>query len=140
MKHHDQSNKAKENFLQNSPYAQYMMGDSSRIFLRDQLALVFDTNDRDVRRKVAELANYVPVLSLSKDKGYRVLSFNDNTPKEEVEKLYEEVMHQIREHQSRIDNIKARMRPLVALKCVIEKRLAENAPKEPELHDVLEKF
>lgn len=130
MKHCDQSKKAKEEFLQNSIYAQYMMGDPSQIFLREQLALVFDTSDREVRRKVAELANYVPVLSLSKEKGYRVLSFNDNTPLEELIKMDEEIMHQIREDQSRIDNLKARMKPLVALHKVIEKKLAAKPEKE----------
>ena len=124
MKHYDQSKDAKEQFLQNSMFAQYMMGDPTQIFLREQLAFVFEISDRDVRKKVAELANYVPVLSLSKEKGYRVLSFNDNTPLEELIKMDEEVMHQIREYQSRIDNLKARMRPLVALHKVIEKKIA----------------
>lgn len=132
MKHYKQTEKAKQEFLQNSTYAQYMMGDPSKIFLREQLAFVFETSDREVRRKVAELANYVPVLSLSKDKGYRVLSFNDNTPLEELTKMDEEIMHQIREDQSRIDNIKARMKPLVALHKVIEKRLAQQPQETKE--------
>ena len=119
MKNYDQSRKAKEEFLQNSQLAQYMMGDPTRIFLKEQLTLTFNVTDREIRRKVAELANYVPVLSLSKDKGYRVLSFNDDTPVEELE----EAQHQINEFKSRIDNLKARMKPLVALQKVIEKKL-----------------
>ena len=123
MKNYDQSKKAKEEFLQNSQLAQYMMGDPTRIFLREQLALVFNESDRSIRNKVAEMANYVPVLSLSKDKGYRVLSFNDETPVEELVKMMEETQHQINEFKSRIDNLKARMKPLVALQKVIEKKL-----------------
>ena len=69
------------------------------------------------------MANYVPVLSLSKDKGYRVLSFDENTTTEELMAMYEDVQHQINEFRSRVDNLKARMKPLVALQKVIEKKL-----------------
>lgn len=123
MKHYDQTNKAKKEFLEKSEIAQYMMGDPSRIFLRERLVLHFDLDDRTIRNKVAELANYVPVLSLSDKKGYRVLSFDENTPIEELMKMSEELQHQINEFKSRIDNLKARMKPLVALQKVIEKKL-----------------
>lgn len=126
MKNYDQSKKAKEKFLEKEPIAQYMMtGDPTQIFLREQLAFVFETSDRNIRLKVAELANYVPVISLSKDKGYRVLSFNDDTPTEVLIKMHDELQHQINENRSRIDNLKARMKPLVALQKVIEKKLGE---------------
>lgn len=124
MKNYDQSKKAKEEYLEKSEIAQYMMtGDSSRIFLREQLALHFDTSDRQIREKVSELANYIPILSLSKDKGYRVLTFNDDTTAEELIKIHEDAQHQINEFKSRIENLKARMKPLVALQKVIEKKL-----------------
>lgn len=123
MKNYDQSKKAKEEFLEKSPIAQYMMGDPTRIYLREQLALVFNTSDRQIREKVAEMANYIPVLSLSKDKGYRVLSFDDNASVEELIKMHDEAQHQINEFKSRIDNLKARMKPLVAFQKVIEKKL-----------------
>lgn len=123
MKHYDQSKSAKEEFLEKSPVAQYMMGNPTRIYLREQLALVFQTGDRQIREKVAEVANYLPILSLSKEKGYRVLSFDENATTEELMKTYEEAQHQINEFKSRIDNLKARMKPLVALQKVIEKKL-----------------
>ena len=123
MKNYDQSKKAKEDFLEKSQIAQYMMGDPTRIFLREQLALVFNLCDRVVREKVAEIANYLPVLSLSKEKGYRVLSFDENTTVEELVKMLEDLQHQINEFRSRIDNLKARMKPLVALQKVIQKKL-----------------
>ena len=123
MKNYDQSQKAKKEFLETSQLAQYMMGDPTRIFLREQLTLVFNQSDRQIRKDVAEMANYIPVLSLSKEKGYRVLSFDENTPVEELIKMREEAQHQINEFRSRIDNLKARMKPLVALQKVIEKKL-----------------
>jgi len=123
MKNYDQSQKAKKDFLEKSQIAQYMMGDPTRIYLREQLALVFNETDRSIRRKVAEMANYIPVLSLSQDKGYKVLSFDENTTNEELMAMYEDVQHQINEFRSRVDNLKARMKPLVALQKVIEKKL-----------------
>lgn len=125
MKNYDQSQKAKRDFLEKSPLAQYMMGDPTRIFLREQLALHFETCDRVIREKVAEMANYLPVLSLSKDKGYRVLSFDENTPIEDLIKMNEEVQHQINEFKSRVDNLKARMKPLVALQKVIQSKISQ---------------
>lgn len=122
-KNYDQSKKAKEEYLQKSQIAQYMMGDPSRIFLREQLALVFNMSDRSIRENVAKMANYVPVLSLSQEKGYRVLSFDENTPVEELIKMHDQMQHQINEFKSRIDNLKARMKPIVALQKVIEKKL-----------------
>ena len=127
MKNYDQSKKKKEEFLEKEPIAHYMLtGDPTQLFLREQLALVFETNDRQIRLKVAELANYVPILSLSKDKGYRVLSFNEETPIEALEKMLEEIQHQVNEFRSRIDNLKARMKPLIALQKVIEKKLNQD--------------
>lgn len=127
MKNYDQSKKAKEKFLQTSPIAQMMMtGDPNRVFTREELTTIVGICDRAIRREVAEMANYLPILSLSKDKGYRVLCFNENTTLEELETMHELLQHQINENKSRINELKARMKPLVALQKVIEKKLAQN--------------
>lgn len=126
MKNYDQSKKAKEKFLQTSPIAHLMMtGDAKRVFTRDELTTIVGICDRAIRREVAEMANYLPILSLSKEKGYRVLCFNEETTIEDLERMHEELQHQINENKSRIDNLKARMKPLVALQKVIEKKLGE---------------
>ena len=124
MKNYDQSKKAKEEFLKNSTIAQMMMtGDPDRVFTREELVAITGLSDRAIRNEVAEMANYVAVLSLSKDKGYRVPCFDENTPVEKLIEMTEELQHQINEFKSRIDNLKARMKPLVALQKVIEKKL-----------------
>jgi len=125
MKHYDQSQKAKEEFLRTSALACYMKGEPDRVYTREELADAFSTSDRQIRMDVAELANYVPVISLSKKKGYRVLSFDENTPVEKLNEMLEDIDHQINEFKARCDNLKARMKPLVALKKVIEKKLAD---------------
>ena len=125
MKNYDQSKKAKEEFLKKSTVARYMMGDPDKVFTREELAELFEMSDREIRKEVAEMANHVAVLSLSKSKGYRVPSFDENTPIEKLVAMHEELNHQVKEFKSRIDNLKARMKPLVALQKVIEKKLAD---------------
>ena len=123
MKNYDQSKKAKEEFLRKSPLACYMRGEPERVYTREELADAFSTSDRAIRRQVAELANYVPVLSLSNEKGYKVPSFDENTPLEKLQEMHEDIQHQINEFKSRIDNLKARMKPLVALQKVLENKM-----------------
>ena len=126
MKNYDQSNQAKEAYLKTSSLYGYMHGEPDRAYTKDELKKTFDKGDRAIRNDLAELANYVPVISLSRKKGYRVLSFDSNTPKEKLVAMLEDVKHQIHEHKSRVTNIKARMKPLVAFKKVIEAKLAES--------------
>lgn len=126
MKNYDQSKKAKEEFLRTSPLYGYMKNEPDRVYTKEELQETFDKSNRAIRNDVAELANYVPVISLSNKKGYRVLSFDANTPKEKLAAMLEDVDHQINEHKSRVDNLKARMKPLVAFKKVIEAKLAES--------------
>ena len=123
MKHYNQSKKAKEEFLRTSKIALIMSGEPERVYTREELAETLGVSDREVRSQVAELANHVAVVSLSKGKGYKVPTFDENTPIEKLQAMHDEVQHQINENKSRIDNIKARMKPLVALQKVLEKKL-----------------
>lgn len=123
MKHYDQSKKAKEEFLRTSKIALIMSNEPERVYTREELAETLGVSDREVRSQVAELANYVAVVSLSKGKGYKVPTFDENTPIEKLQAMHDEIEHQINENRSRIDNLKARMKPLVALQKVIEKKL-----------------
>ena len=123
MKHYDQSKKAKEEFLRTSKIALIMSGEPDRVYTREELVETLGISDREVRSQVAELANHVAVVSLSKAKGYKVPTFDENTPIEKLQAMHDEIEHQINENKSRIDNLKARMKPLVALQKVLEKKL-----------------
>ena len=122
-KHYKQGKKDKEEFLRTSALACYMMKEPDRVFTRDELATQFSTGDRQIREKVAELANYVAIISLSKEKGYRVPSFDEDTPLEKLIDMAEDLQHQICENQARCDNLRARMKPLVALREVVNKEI-----------------
>lgn len=52
------------------------------------------TNDRNVRRMLAEIKQDIPIIALSCNKGYKVA------------KTSQEIETQIREHQSRINELK----------------------------------
>ena len=134
-KNYDQSKKKKEEFLRTSTLAVYMMGEPDRIFTREELAHQFDTSDREIREKVAELANYVAVISLSKEKGYRVPSFDENTPIEKLVEMAEDIERQVHEFQARCDNLRARMKPLVALRKVIDAELLKRTTTGKEQKD-----
>lgn len=123
MKNYDQTNKAKEKFLNTNTIAQYFRANPNQVFTREELVDTFQMDDRSIRNNVAEMANYLPILSLSKDKGYCYVTFTDETSVEDLVALYERVNHQIKENKSRIDNLKARMKPLVALQKVIEAKV-----------------
>lgn len=122
-KNYNQSKKAKEEFLRTSVLACYMRGDPNKVFTREELSQNFNLNDRTIREMVAEVANYLPVISLSNSAGYRVLSFDDETATFDLLGMQQDISHQINEFKSRIANLNARLKPLVALSKVIDKEL-----------------
>lgn len=123
MKNYNQSKKAKDEFLRKSALACYMKGKQNQLVTKEELQEQFFMTNRALRLKIAEMANYIPVVSLSSNTGYKVVGFDDSTSTEDLVAMYEEIQHQINDFKSRIDNLKARMKPLVALQKVIEKRV-----------------
>lgn len=127
-KNYDQSKKAKAEFIKSSPLAIYMRGDYTKIFTREELMEVLSVNgERQMREQLSKLANYFPVVATSDRKGYQLLEITDENNIEQLTEISELAQHQINELQCRIDNLKARMKPLVAIQKVIEKKLE---PKE----------
>ena len=125
MKRYSQSQKAKQTFLQTSLIALLMSGEPDRVFTKQELAETLGLGIRTVRENVAELANYQAVIGLSCKKGYRLLTISDKTEPKKLVQYLELLDAQIKEHRSRVTNIKARMKPLIALRSVIIKKLQE---------------
>lgn len=125
-KNYNQSKKSKEEFIRTSALAIYMKGDYTRIYTKAELQEVLSIkSDRAMREKLSELANYVPVVATSNRKGYQLLEINDDYDAKQLADIDDLATHEINELQCRIDNIKARMKPLVAIKKVIEKKQQE---------------
>ena len=125
MKRYSQSQKSKETYLKSSIIALLMCAEPERVFSKEELSDLLGLGGRDVRRAVAELANYVAVIALSSRKGYQAISIKDSDPEELLLKFSELIEHQLKELRSRVTNIKARMKPLIALREVIQKKLSE---------------
>ena len=125
MKRYSQSKKTKEEFLKTSLIALIMSGEPDRVFTKQELAETLGLGIRAVRENVAELANYQAVIGLSCKKGYRLLTISDTTEPKKLAQYLELLDAQIKEHRSRVTNIKARMKPLIALRSVIIKKLQE---------------
>lgn len=125
MKHYSQTKKAKEEFLRTSIIALVMSGEPDKAFTKEELAEELGQTEREVRRSLAELANYQAVVGLSSKKGYRLLTISDETDTKKFVEYMDLIDHQLAEHRSRVTNIKARMKPLIALRSVIEKKLKE---------------
>ena len=129
MKRYSQSKKTKEEFLRTSLIALLMSGEPDRVFTKQELAETLGLGIRAVRENVAELANYQAVIGLSCKKGYRLLTISDITEPKKLAQYLELIDAQIAEHRSRVTNIKARMKPLIALRSVIIKKLQEGGVK-----------
>lgn len=125
MKRYSQSKKTKEEFLRTSLIALLMSGEPDRVFTKQELAETLGLGIRAVRENVAELANYQAVIGLSCKKGYRLLTISDTTEPKKLAQYLELLDAQLAEHKSRVTNIKARMKPLIALRSVIIKKLQE---------------
>lgn len=123
MKNYNQSKKTKERFLKESVVYHYMKSKVNG-FTKEEMTIELGLGgERQTREKIAEVANYAPVIALSSTKGYKVLFIDDEFSDEELKAVYDNCQHQINDFQSRIDNLKARMKPLIALQKVIEKKL-----------------
>ena len=124
MKNFKQTKKAKEEYDRTSVIALLMANENPHtIFTKEELMDVLGVGDRAVRKQIEELANHHPVIALSSAKGYRVLSVDENTDSATLVQFLDLIEHQLNDYHSRIINLKARMKPLVALHKVIKKKL-----------------
>ena len=118
MGKYSQTEEAKAKF--ESPMLNYMKrvieNDKHHIFTKDELIAALSLTEREVRRQVALIANYYPLFSFSNKKGYCIGSFDDNATTQELSFLYDDCCHAIAELESRVQELKARMKPLIALK------------------------
>lgn len=126
-KKYPQTNEAKESFT--SPLLVYIQSRTEEnpnyIFTKEELIESLQSEDREVRREMEKVANFYPIISLSKRKGYRLGSFSEKTTTAELAELYEDTTHAIRELESRVQCLQARMKPLIALKVKLEEEFSQ---------------
>lgn len=128
----NQSKIAKENFK--SEMLDYLTT-NPETHTKLELASHFHISEREVRRKIEEVANYYPVIATSNQKGYRVAIWSKDMSSKELKDTLEDIMHEVREINSRIRRLKARLKPLIANKVVLEKIITEKEVFESEEHE-----
>lgn len=86
-------------------------------------------SERGARYEIQMISMFYPVISNSKNKGYRIVdvekAINENLQQQEIF----EINVTLSELQSRIKMLKKRMKPLIATKKVLERSLQENENK-----------
>ena len=85
------------------------------VFTKQELMSVTGMNERAVRQELENIAKYYPVRASAGSKGYSIIWFDDNSTLNELKEANQAASEQLTEIQHRIDSLKMRMRPLVAL-------------------------
>ena len=78
---------------------------------KEELSSKYDLDERTIRRIIQEISCYFPVCSFSNTKGYYIPSVNENTNTNEI---LEDLQHTLNEHLSRVNELKRKMKPLIA--------------------------
>lgn len=86
---------------------------------KQELSVKYDLDERTIRRIVQKISYYFPVVSFSSKKGYYIPILDENANTKEI---LEDLQHTINEHQSRINELKRKMKPLIATIKVMEKK------------------
>lgn len=86
---------------------------------KQELSVKYNLDERSIRRIIQEISYYFPVISFSSTKGYYIPTLDENTNTKEI---LEDLQHTINEHQSRIGELKRKMKPLIAMIKEMEKK------------------
>lgn len=106
---------------ENSLVLAYLKQNVNKVFTRDELAARFNTSDREMRREIALIAEFYPILSLSRLKGYCLVEWNGDADVNYLNIVRNYLIDQVKEDNNRIKAIKKRMRPLIANIKVLDK-------------------
>lgn len=120
MRKLDQSKKAKKEFK--SLLLDLNLINSDDISAKQDLAGLLHTSERAVRKEISDISMYYPVISSSKQKGYRLAKAIDKLNDDELKQEIAEIERTIAETKSRVTILKAKMKPLIAYLKVAEKR------------------
>lgn len=120
-KKYNQSNQAKKEFK--SVVYDYMCQDPQRTYTKEELAAHFGYTCRAIRNCISRVANYYPIIATSDKKGYKLAHWTMEMDSQELNDVNEEILHEIAELNSRIKELKARLKPLIANKVVLTKRI-----------------
>lgn len=79
---------------------------------KQELSVKYNLDERTIRRIVQEISYYFPVVSFSSAKGYYIPTVDENANTKEI---LDDLHHTLNEHQSRVNELKRKMKPLIAM-------------------------
>ena len=112
---YQQTETAKKELISKSDILNLLLRFQNTVFTKDQLCATFNMSERAVRSELEKIANYYPIRATAGRKGYSLISFREDYDVNQLKEIKDEAYDQIRELQNRIDCLKARMKPLIAL-------------------------
>lgn len=86
---------------------------------KEELSVKYNLDERTIRRIIAEISCYFPVISFSSAKGYYIHTPDENANTKEI---LEDLQHTLNEHLSRVNELKRKMKPLIATIKEMEKK------------------
>lgn len=102
----------------------------TRKITRKELQSILNMDDRIIRDLINKARKDTAIISSSKEKGYRRARPIDKCTRDELLLEYNEILHCIREINSRIDDFKKQKRPLIAYLKVVEKELNKSTAEQ----------
>lgn len=113
-----QTKRAKEEFtIKNYDLVNFLIDNSKNGLIEiERIQEFLEASNRVTRHKISEVSMHYPVISLSQEKGYEVLTNPKGLKNEILLAQIERIDHQINDYFSRIDVLKRKMKPLIAYK------------------------
>ena len=111
--------------MKEKQFESYLLDDlKSRKCTRQELSVLYNVSDRNIRKEIAEISLHYPVISHSKSKGYRISNVDQLLKENDTNKIaseIEEIKHCLNEINSRVKMLKKRQRALIGALKVLEK-------------------
>ena len=112
-----------EELKKESKILEYLLAQPERVFTKTELMALTGYNERKVRLEMERIANFYPIRATAGRKGYSLIWFDDKFTQDEILKIYNDATNQVREIENRINCLKARLKPLIALMKVASYKL-----------------
>lgn len=97
-----------------------------KVCTKEELISRFGFSDRAIRNEIQEISMFFPVISNSKNKGYRIVDVEKAIKNNKQEEEINNINLTLGELQSRINVLKRKMNPLIATKIVLERSMNNN--------------
>lgn len=111
--------------MKQEQFESYLLDDlKARKCTKQELSVLYNVTERNIRKEIAEISLHYPVISHSKSKGYRICNVDQllkENNKNKISSEIEELQQCLNEINSRVKMLKKRQRALIGALKVLEK-------------------